>query len=166
MAKEIKKGVESQAVSVAGQLTEKNIPNLIAQIDVRLQQLVGDKEKDTRITGELQGEKVSDVKDVMRLRELYTYIRKKSEAVAEDDAAFKAIAPTAKIGVYKEGGHTAEQWKAEILKQYRDVTFEAEVEKLKKAKKAFQDCLSEEAKREAKLKDAASELKDLLNLED
>ena len=159
------KKVKSTEIAMVGQVTEQNIPNLIAQIDARLEQLGADKEKNARITGELAGMKVSDVRDVEELRGLYAYITAKAEKVSMYDDVFKGVAPTTKLKPYTEGGHNVKQWQAEILTQFREVTFEAEVKQLKEAKKAFQDCLSEEAKREAKLQAAGDALRNLLNNE-
>ena len=154
---------KSTALVTVGNLSEENIPKMLEQINGKIKELVGDKESAARITGELMGYKVSEVKDAMTLRELYAYITNKAVAVAANDNVFKLAAPMAKLPEYKEGGATVKQWQEEILIQYKEVTHEEVINKLKETKKALEECLSEEAKKQAKLQNVGLALEDLLN---
>lgn len=151
------------ALTVSGQFSEGDIPKLLEQVNNKIKQLVGDREQASRITGELMGHKVSEVKDAMLLRELYGYITQKSKVVGEFDGVFKLAAPMAKLPEYKEGGATVKQWQEEIIIQYKEVTHEEVINKLKETKKALEECLSEEAKKQAKLQNVGLALEDLLN---
>ncbi len=155
-----KKGTKETGLSVAGQFTQSDIPKLLDGIQEKINQLKGDKEKAARITGELPlFGKISNIKDIDTLRAAYAYITKKTEAIESFNDAFKAVAPTAELSSYKEGGATVKQWQEEILTQYREVTFAEQLDKLEKAKQILQNNLSEELKLAASLQDVADLLK-------
>lgn len=146
-------------ISVKGQFTQSDIPALLEKVNAQIKELKGDREKAQRITGELGPfGKISDVQDLNVLRGAYAYITKKTEAIHACDDVFKKAAPLAKINPYKEGGASVEQWKEEIIMQYKEIAYKEQIEKLEKTKKALQDNLSAEAKLQATLADIAADL--------
>jgi hypothetical protein len=163
MAKETKKVVET-GVAVTGQFSEKDIPGLLEKINAKISQLNGDQEKASRITGDLGNGfgKISSITDINTLRRAYAYVTHQDEAVNKFNDIFKSVAPTVKLPVLKEGDGTVAQWQAEILTQFREVTFKEELNKLKETKKVLEECLSEEAKKKAKLQNAGEALSELL----
>lgn len=154
-----KKSTTSTELATANQFSDAGVASMLETINAKIKSLEGDKEKSSRITGTLMGMKVSDVKDTDTLRSLYAYITKKSESIKSFDDIFKAASPITSISEYKEGGANVKQWQAEIITQYREVTYKEELDKLKEAKKQLEECLSEEMKREAKLANVANLLK-------
>lgn len=151
------KKATSTEVAVASQFTQKDIPSLIEKVNEQISALKGDKEKNQRITGELPiFGKVSNISDVNTLRSAYAYIVKKYEAVNSFNDVFKSAAPTIKLNVYKEGDATLEQWKEEIMIQFKEVVFKEQLEKLEKVKTLLTNNLSEELKLQASLGEIAN----------
>ncbi len=158
MAKETK----STAVAVQGQFSEASIQPMLEQINARISQLTGNKDKKSSFSGEINGEKLSEVKDVDQLQVLYAFITKKFEAIDANKSIFQAVSPTTKIKAFKEDGASLADIQQAILDRYAEVTFEAELSKLKETKKALEECLSEEAKKAAKLQNLGETLANLL----
>lgn len=160
------KAVKATEVAVTGQfdnITEESIPGLLKDINARLAQLAGTKDKKSRLSGQLMGETLSEVKDVNKLMELYAYITKKGDAINSIIEEFKKVAPTAKIKEYTEEGGTCSEWAEAILERYAEITHEEELNILKETKKALEDCLSEQAKKKAKLEGLGATLATILN---
>lgn len=150
--------IQETHVSIKGQFTQADIPDLLEKIRKQISELKGNQEKNTRITAELSNGfgKISDIKDPNTLREAYAYITHKHEAVTKFDEVFKAVAPTTKLAVIKDcGGATVKQIQEEILLQYREITFKDQLDKLEKTKTILEDSLSEDMKLQAKLANIA-----------
>ena len=155
-----KKTGEEKGLSIAGQFTQADIPNMLEGINKEISKIKGEVENRPRITGVLGNfGKIQDIKDPDVLRGAYAYITKKGEGVDSFTSVFKKVSPVTEIGPYKEGGATVAQWQEEILHQYREVTYKEQLEKLEKAKQILQDNLSAEAKLAASLEDVARLLK-------
>ena len=159
MAKEINK---STGVAVAGQFSEASIQPMLEQINARISQLTGGKDKKSSFSGSINGEKLSDVKDADKLMTMYAFITKKAEAVESIKHKFQEVSPTTKIKAFKEEGAVVADIQQAILDRYAEVTFEEELSKLKETKKALEECLSEEAKKAAKLQNLGETLANLL----
>jgi len=161
MAKTVK---ATNEVALSGQfnITEEGIPAMLKQITERISQLTGSKEKKSRLSGQLMGETLSEVKDVNKLQELYAYITKKGAAIEENRDKFLAVSPI-QLKEYMEEGGTVGEWQEAILEQYANVTHEEELQKLKKTKIALEECLSEEAKKKARLESIGVTLKEILS---
>ncbi len=150
----------STQVAVAGQFTQSDIPSLLEKVNEQIANLKGDKEKNARITGELDMfGKVSSITDVNKLRKAYAYVNHQEAAVTSYDDVFKTAAPGVKLPPLKEGGATAKQWSEEILLQYKEVVFKEELTKLETIKQKLTDNLSAEMKLQATLGDIAEMLK-------
>lgn len=159
MAKTIK---AETGVSVAGQFSEASIQPMLEQINARISQLTGGKDKKSSFSGSINGEKLSEVKDSDTLQVMYAFVTTKSEAIERFKSEFQAVSPTTKIKAFKEEGATLEDIQKAILERYAEITFEAELSKLKETKKALEECLSEEAKKAAKLQNLGETLANLL----
>jgi hypothetical protein len=153
---------KSTAVAINGQFSEASIQPMLEQINARISQLTGGKDKKSTFSGEIGGEKLSEVKDVNKLQELYAYITKKFEAIETNVSVFQKVSPTTKIKPFKEDGANLVDIQQAILDRYAEITFEEELSKLKETKKALEECLSEEAKKAAKLQNLGETLKSLL----
>lgn len=150
-------------LSTGKEFNRDMVPDALKIIESKIEALKGDKEKTARITGTLgQFGRISDIQDVMLLRAAYGYITSKVERITEHDEVFKNAAPTVKVGTYKEGGFTVDQWCGEILSQYKEVVYKEELTKLMEAKKLLEENLSEELKFAAKMKAVA----DLLSIQE
>lgn len=149
-------------VALAGQFTEDSIPKMLEQINARISQITGGKEKKSSFSGSINGEKLSDVKDVSKLMAMFAFVTKKAEAIEAIKPKFQAVSPTTKIKAFREEGATLEDIQDAILERYAEVTYEEELAKLKETKKALEDCLSEEAKKAARLQNLGETLKTLL----
>ncbi len=161
MAKTTTKSTGTE-VAVAGQFSEASIQPMLEQINARISAITGGKEKKSSFSGSINGEKLSDVKDVDKLITMYAFITKKAEAFALVIPAFQAKSPTTKIKAFREEGATLEDVQNAILDRFSEITFEEELSKLKETKKALEECLSEEAKKAAKLQNLGETLKNLL----
>lgn len=157
-----KKETISTGVAVTGQFSEASIQPMLEQINARISQLTGGKDKKSSFSGSINGEKLSDVKDSTKLMEMYAFITKKAEAVEAIKDVFQAVSPTTKIKGFKEEGATLVDIQQAILDRYAEITFEEELSKLKETKKALEECLSEEAKKAAKLQNLGETLANLL----
>ena len=149
-------------LSVAGQFTEESIPSMLKEINDRIGQLTFSKEKKSKFTGTIMGETLSEIKDSNKLHELYTYITRKGEAINGNRSKFTSVAPTAKLKEYTEEGVTPEELGEFILERYAEITHEEELETLRKTKTALEDCLSEEAKKKARLESLGQTLASIL----
>lgn len=156
-----KKEIISTGVAVAGQFTQQDIPSLLEKVNAQISALKGDKESNSRITGELGNGfgKVASITDVNQLREAYAYVTHKEEAVKKFDEIFKAATPGIKLPVLKEGGSTATQWQNEIILQYKEISYKEQISKLEAVKQKLTDNLSAELKLAATLNDIADMLK-------
>ncbi len=150
-----KKETISTGLSVAGQFSEASIQPMLEQINARISQLTGGKDKKSNFSGEINGEKLSEVKDGDKLQTMF-------DAINEFKSAFQAVSPTTKIKAFKEEGCSLADLQQAILDRYAEITFEEELSKLKETKKALEECLSEEAKKAAKLQNLGETLANLL----
>lgn len=144
-------------LSTASTFGQKDIPNLVEQIDAKIKALEGDKDDSSTISGPIDmfGE-LKDIKDPMKLMEVYNYVTKKISGVNEFAPVFKAASPTSKIPTMKIAGATLEVLQKSILNQFKKAVSSEELAKLKKAKEELESCLSEDMKVQQKLKNVAS----------
>ena len=160
------KSKKSTALAVAGQfnnITEESIPEMLKTITERISQLTGKPDKKSHLSGELMGEKLSEVKDANKLQELYSYITQKGAIIASNRHKFLKVSSTSKLKEYTEEGGTPEEWAEAILERYAEITHEEELNTLKETKKALEECLSEEAKKKARLESLGVTLASILN---
>lgn len=151
-----KKTTTETGVSVAGQFELANVPAYLEQVNAQIKALEGDKERGAKITESLGVFGViSGVKDPNVLRDAYAFISRKAQAAEEYKSVFQEIDPLTPIKEFKEKGHTVKQWQEEILAQYRSVTFDDKLSKLKEAKKLLEDNLSAEHKFQATMANIA-----------
>lgn len=144
-------------VAVAGQFGQKDIPNLVEQIDAKIKALEGDKDESSIISGPIdQFGELKDINEPMRLMEVYNYCTKKINGVNEFAPIFKAASPTIKVPVMKIAGATLDVLQKAILQRYKKATNAEELKKLKDAKEQLESCLSEDMKVQQKLKNVAS----------
>jgi len=155
------KKVQETGVALVGQYTQNDIPQLVEAINAKIKSLQGDSDDSTRITGDIDMfGKLEDIKEPMKLMEVYNYVTKKINGVNEFIATFKAVSPTIPVPTMKIAGATLQCLQKEILLQYKKVTHAEELAKLRKAKEELESCLSEDMKVQAKLANVAS----ILNL--
>lgn len=134
-------------VSVKGQFTLEQVPDLLQKINDQIKALKGDKERAAKITEPLANfGRICDIKDPERLMDAYAFVTRKAAARAEFADVFQKIDPLTPLKGFTEGGHSLEQWQNEILAQYRETTFESKLSKLMEAKKILEDNLSREQK--------------------
>jgi len=151
------KGTKETGVSVAGQFTQADIPNLVSQIDAKIKALQGDSDESSTVSGPIdQFGELKDIKEPMKLMEVYNYVTKKINGVNEFADVFKAAAPTIKVPTMKIAGATLPALQKAILAQYKKATNAEELAKLKEAKKELESCLSEDMKVQAKLANVAN----------
>ena len=144
---------KNMEVATAGQFTLENVPDLLAQVNQKIKDLEGDKERAAKITTPLGAFGiVSDIKDPARLMDAYAFISRKAAAYDEFSGVFQAIDPLTKLKGFTEGGHGLKVWQDEIVAQYRATTFESKLAKLKEAKKLLEENLSGEQKFQASMR--------------
>ncbi len=137
-------------------MTKNDVPALLEQVKSQIKELKGNKESDARITGPLEMFGViSSIKDPEVLKGAYAFITKKCEAIDSYASVFEKENPGVKVNPAKVGGHTVKQWQDEILRQYREVTYEEKLNKLNQVKEKLEANLSEEAKLRASMADIA-----------
>lgn len=159
MAKQDKN--KETALSVKGQFSLENVPVMLEQVNAKIKALKGDKERAAKITESLAGfGKISDIKEPARLIDAYAFITRKAAAYKEFSDVFQAIDTLNKVKDFTESGHSLKSWQDEILAQYREVTFEAKLAKLEKAKQLLTENLSAEQKFIATMSDMADILSD------
>jgi hypothetical protein len=157
----IKKNTET-GVALKSQFTQNDVPAMLEKVNEEISKLKGDKEKIVRISGALGPFGiVSSIKDIPTLVKAYSYITSKAKAYADSAEPFKSIDPSVKIPAFDENGASLKQWQEEILMQYREVTFESKLAKLKAVKEELEKNLSAEMKLAASLANIA----DILNFE-
>lgn len=164
MAKETsKKAVENTSVAVVGQYTLSQIPDLLSQINEKIKSLEGDSDDTNIISGPIDhfGE-LKDITEPLRLMEVYNYVTKKMNGIAEVAEVFKAAAPTMKTPAIKIAGAGLPTLQKAILARYIKATSTEVLRGLKDTKKLLEECLSEEDKKVAKLQNAATALQNLL----
>lgn len=158
-----KSKAKETGLSVKGQFTQSDIPDLVAQIDQKIKALQGDNDESSVVSGPIdQFGELKDINDPMKLMEVYNYVTKKIEGVNSYSDVFKAAAPTIKVPTMKIANATLPVLQKAILGQYKKATNAEELAKLKEAKKELESCLSEDMKVQAKLANVAS----LLSVQD
>ena len=152
-----KKGKEDEkAVTVKHQYGAADIPAMLDQVNAKIKSLKGDKEGNVRITSTLGPfGQISSIKDIDGLRAAYAYITAKCEKIEGFNDVFKSIDPSAKLGKYKENGHTLEQWQEEIKAQFSSITFDDQLKRLEAVKTELEKNLSKEDKLNATLQNIA-----------
>jgi len=144
------------ALSVKGQFTQESIPAMLEKVNEQIKALRGDREKATRIEGDLGVfGKVRDIKDPDILRGAYTWVTNNTEKISQFDKVFLEVDPSTKLKPIKTSGYSVAQWQEEILSQYAEITFEGKLKKLTEVKRILEENLSAESKLEASLKNVA-----------
>lgn len=134
-------------LSVSGQFSLEQVPDLLQQINDKIKELQGDKDRAAKINEPLGPfGRVSDIKEPSKLMDAYAFISRKAAAHDEFKPVFQAIDPLSPVKAFTESGHTVKQWQDEIIAQYRETTFESKLAKLKEAKKMLEENLSAEQK--------------------
>ena len=150
MAKNKETGV---AVITPDMITLENVPTLLDQVNKKINELKGGREKNVRITETLgQFGSISGIKDLATLRGAYAYVTKKLEAVNSFNWDFED-ALGQKVDEAKENGYTVEQWQKEILAQAKEITFATTLEKLEATRKILMENVSKEQKFQESMKD-------------
>lgn len=156
MAKEEK--TPEMGVSKAGQFTIEQVPDLLQQVNDKIKALKGDKERATKVSESLGVfGKISEITEPGKLIDAYSFITRKAAAYKEFVPVFQEMDPLTKLGEFKESGHSLKVWQEEITAQYREVTFQTQLDKLEKAKAILTENLSRDQKFNASMAD----LKDL-----
>ncbi len=141
------------AVITPDMITLENVPTLLEQVNKKIDELKGGREKNVRITETLgQFGSISGIKDLATLRGAYAYVTKKLEAVNSFNGDFEA-ALGQKVDEAKENGYTVEQWQKEILAQAKEITFATTLEKLEQTRKILMENVSKEQKFQESMKD-------------
>jgi len=147
----------STGVAVKNQFSQSDIPALVEQLDKKIKALQGDNDESSIISGPIdQFGELKDIKEPMKLMEVYNYVTKKIEGVNGCSSIFQDAAPTIKVPTMKIAGATLPVLQKAILAQYKKATNAEELAKLKEAKKELESCLSEDMKVQAKLANVAS----------
>lgn len=150
MAKNAKNEV---AVITKDQITLDNVPMLLAKVNEEIQKLKGDREKNVRITEDLDiFGKVTNITELNTLRAAYAYVTRKLEAIVSYDKMFEEVLGQ-KMDEPKLNGYTAKQWQDELLAQAAEITFASKLEKLEATRKILMENVSKEQKFQESMKD-------------
>lgn len=150
---------EETSLSVASQFTLEQVPTMLEKINAEIAKLKGDNEKSPVINEGLGvfGQ-IANITDHTVLIDAYSFITRKAAAYEENKGHFEEI-EGAKLGDFKEKGHSVKAWKDAIDAQYRKIRFDARLQKLEKAK----DLLKENLSKEQKFQQSMADLADLFS---
>lgn len=142
----MKKEQATTAVSVKGQFSQNDVPDMLKAVEAKLKEIKGDEEEaKVRIDVRLGNFGIiKDVKDPLTLIHAYNYITGKARGFNDVKTVFQPITPSVPVPDFKEGGYTLEQWQTEIKLQYRSATYEVEIKKLETVAQKLKGLLSEE----------------------
>ena len=133
-------------IAVLSNFTMERIPEALAQINEKIKQIQGDDKEDYKITVELEG-----FGNIQNITEPDTLI-KAYGAVTAREQVYKSAAEemgVEKVPTFKISGHSAESWKKDIIRRYRQATQKEALNKLKRVKDELEKHLSDEDKLKA-----------------
>lgn len=138
-------GKENTELSVQGQFTQADIPNLLEKVNSKIKELTKNDTKVKPITVQLPG-----FGDISKNECLMSLIQACS-SVEGKEAAYKAAATKylpegVKAPSLKINGHSVNEWLEFLKERITEVAHKNELEKLRKIKTTLEENLSQEAK--------------------
>ena len=151
-------GVSTQTAKDLSKLTAADVPDLLASVIKKINQLKGGIPKENKTTGDLPGfGKIADITTVELLVQAHSMVTNKARVYNE---SAEILGVNTKKYPFKIGGSQAGAWVADIEGTIHVVKNKVEIEKLNKIKVTLEANLSAESKLARDLASIAKDLTD------